>query len=230
MQSNLNTNRIWELDFFRGLALILMSYFHLIYDMKEFYGYSVNYEGNITYYIGKLSAILFITISGVSANLSRSSWKRGLKVLGAGLSVTLVSYIFDNDYFVIFGILHFLGLSMILSVLFRKLDSFTLLAAGMVILALGYAFPIDNLSNNYLMVLGFTSQTFTSSDYYPLIPYLGIFLIGMVLGRMLYPNKKSLIKPLPGHHFISIAGRHSLLIYLLHQPMILLMLYLISSY
>ena len=210
--------------------MILMIYFHLIYDMKELYGYAVNYEGNIPYYLGKLSAVLFITISGISATLSRSSWKRGLKVLGAALLITLVSYIFDNDFFVVFGILHFLGLSMILSVIFKKLGNFTLLVAGTAIIVLGYTFPLDNFSNNYLLMLGFRSQAFTSSDYYPLIPYLGIFLFGMVLGRILYSNKKSLIRPLPGHHFISIAGRHTLLIYLIHQPLILLILYLISIY
>lgn len=228
MLNKSNNNRIWELDFLRGLAMILMIYFHLIYDMKELYGYSVNYEGNITYYIGKLSAILFIAISGISTTLSRSSWKRGLKVIGAALLVTLVSYIFDKNFFVVFGILHFIGLSMILSGIFKKLGNLTLLAAGALIIVVGYTIPLDNFSNDYLMMLGIRSQAFTSSDYYPLIPYLGIFLIGMVLGRILYSKKKSLFNPLPCHRIISAAGRHTLLVYLIHQPVILLILYLIS--
>ena len=222
-------NRIWELDFLRGLALILMTYFHLIYDMKELYGYPVSYEGNVTDFIGKLSAILFITISGISTSLGRSSWKRGLKVLGAAMLITLVSYIFNNDFFVIFGILHFLGLSMILSVILKKLNNISLLAIGTAIMLVGYNIPLDNFSNDYLMMLGFRSPAFSSSDYYPLIPYLGIFLIGMVLARMLYHRKKSLIAPFPGHHIISMAGRHSLPIYLIHQPVIILILYLINT-
>lgn len=229
MNENSGANRIWELDFFRGIAIILMIYFHLIYDMKEFFGYDANYEGNFTYYIGKLSAVLFIIISGISTSLSRSSLKRGLKVLGAGLIITIASYLFNKDYFVVFGILHFLGLSMMLSVMVKKLDNFTLLAAGVIIIVLGYALPLDHFSNDYLMIFGFKSQTFSSSDYYPLFPYFGIFLLGMVLGRLLYANRRSLFKPLPGHHMLCIAGRHSLLVYLIHQPVILLILYLISQ-
>jgi len=225
-----NNIRIWELDFLRGLALILMTYFHLIYDMKELYEYPVSYEGNITDYIGKLSAILFITISGISTSLGRSSWKRGLKVLGAAMLITLVSYIFDNDFFVIFGILHFLGLSMILSIILKKLNNIALVALGTAIMIVGYNISLDNFNNDYLMMLGFRSPAFSSSDYYPLIPYLGIFMIGMVLGRMLYQRKKSLIVPLPGHIIISMAGRHSLPIYLIHQPVIILILYLINYF
>ncbi len=230
MPDQSNTNRIWELDFLRGLALVMMVYFHLIYDMKEFYGYPVSYEGNINDYIGKLSAILFITLSGISTSFSRSSWKRGLKVLGAALLITLASYFFDNDFFVVFGILHFLGLSMILSVLFKKLGNITLLAAAAAIIALGYTLPLDNFGNDYLMILGFRTQAFSSSDYYPLIPYLGIFLIGMVLGRVLYAKRKSLVTPLPGHSVLSLPGRHTLSIYLLHQPAILLILYLVNRF
>ncbi len=228
LQNKPDTGRIWELDFFRGLAMLFMIYFHLIYDMKEFYGYPVSYEGNVTGYIGKISAILFITISGISTSLSRSSWKRGLKVLGAALLITLASYLFDHNFFVIFGILHFIGLSMILSGAFKKLDNFMLIAVAAAILVVGYTLPLDNFSNDYLMMLGFRSQAFASSDYYPLLPYFGIFLIGMVLGRILYSERKSLLKPLPYHWTISIAGRHTLPVYLIHQPLILFILYLIS--
>lgn len=223
-----DTNRIWELDFIRGTALIIMIYYHLIYDMKEFYGYDVNYEGNVLYYLGKLSAVLFILISGISTTFSRNSFKRGLMVLGAALLITLASYLYDIDYFVVFGILHFLGLSMVLSVFFKKTDNFILLASGVAIILIGYTLPLDSFSNDYLVIFGLHSQAFTSSDYYPLIPYLGIFLIGIALGRLMYAKKESLIRPFPGHHILVIAGSHSLLVYLLHQPVILLILFLMS--
>lgn len=220
--------RIWELDFLRGLALIMMTYFHLIYDMNELFGYSVNYEGNINGLIGKLSALLFMTISGISVCLGRSSFKRGLKVLAAALLVTLASYIFDNDYFIIFGILHFLGLCMLLSGFLKKLPWYVLITAAAAIAVFGYTFPLDNFSNNYFIILGFRKPSFVSSDYYPLLPYMGIFMFGIVLGKTLYREKKSLLRPLPGHKILSLAGRHTLPIYLVHQPVILLVLYLIS--
>lgn len=228
MENN-NAGRIWEMDFARGLALVLMSYFHLIYDMKEFFGYNVSYEGNMVAFAGKLSAISFILISGISTTFSRSTTRRGFEVLAAALLITISTYLFNKDFFVVFGILHFIGLSMILSAALKRFDKYILLAAGILIIIIGYTLPMGNYSNDYLMIVGLRSQTFASSDYYPLVPYFGIFLVGMVLGSLLYAEKKSLVKPFYGHRIISAAGRNSLLVYLVHQPLILLILKLISQ-
>ncbi len=229
MFKKISAGRIWELDFFRGIALIFMVYFHLVYDMKEFFGYNVSYHGNLNYYIGKISAILFMLISGISTSLSRNSAKRGLKVLGAALVITLASFIYNKDYIIVFGILHFLGLSMVLSALTGKLNKYLLLASGAAVILLGYILPLDKASTNWFMMFGFRNQAFQSSDYYPLIPWYGVFLTGMSLGKLLYAKKQSLIKPFKGHKMIGFAGMYTLPVYFIHQPALLLALTLISK-
>jgi len=95
MEHTHSKSRIWELDFLRGIALILMIYFHVIFDMKEFFDYPVSYSIGINYYIGKASAILFMLVSGISCSLSRSNIRRGLKVLGIALAITLVTHLYN---------------------------------------------------------------------------------------------------------------------------------------
>lgn len=220
--------RIWELDFLRGIALFLMIYFHTIYDMKEFFHYPVNYEGNVNYYIGKAAAILFILLSGISSSLTRSNVKRSLKTLGAALLVTLASYFYNPGFVIVFGILHFLGLSALLSHFFKKLNPFLLFLLGTAIMASDTLISKVRVTHNFLMPFNITSPGFVSSDYYPLIPWLGLFLFGIALGKLLYTEKKSLLNFSPKCSVICTAGRHTLPIYLLHQPAIVLILMLIQ--
>lgn len=221
--------RIWELDFLRGIALILMVYFHIIFDLNEFYSVPVNYYSGINYYIGKASAILFMILSGISSSLSRSNVKRGLKILGIALVITAVSHIYDPDFGIKFGILHFLGTSMLLYPLFSRLNKYFLILIGTGIIVLGKFISNIPVSNDYLFPLGLYSPTFVSSDYYPLIPWLGVFLYGIALGKILYSGKKSILPAEFRDNPVNIIGRHTLTIYLIHQPVILAILWLIHS-
>lgn len=93
----MNKTRIWELDLVRGIALLLMIYFHIIYDLKEIYNFPVTYGSGVNFYIGKISAILFILVSGISVSLSRSNIKRALKVLIIALVITVVTHIYESS-------------------------------------------------------------------------------------------------------------------------------------
>lgn len=219
-----NCARIWELDLFRGIALILMVYFHVIYDLKEFYYYPVSYSDGINFYIGKISAILFILISGISSSLSKNNTKRSLKVLGAAMLITIITHLYDLDYGVKFGILHFLGVSMLLAPAFIKLNKYVLIALGAIIIVCGDFVSNINTSVNYLFLVGITNSSFTSSDYYPLVPWFGVFLIGLSLGKTLYSGRRSLLAFDMNDNMIILAGRNTLPIYLLHQPMIMIVL------
>lgn len=219
--------RIWELDFLRGIALILMIYFHVIFDLYEFYNVPVSYYSGINYYIGKTSAILFMLLSGISSSLSRSNIKRGLKILGIALVITLVSHLYNPDFGIKFGILHFLGICMLLYPLFSKLNKYLLILIGTGIIVLGRFISNISVANDYLFPFGIYSPTFVSSDYYPLIPWLGVFLYGIALGKFLYSKKQSIIPFEIDDNPVSIIGRHTLTVYLLHQPVILAILWLI---
>lgn len=216
--------RIWELDFLRGIALILMIYFHTIYDLKEFYGYQMNYSDGLNFYIGKISAILFILISGISSSLSKSNANRGLKVLGIAMLITIITHLYAPDYGIKFGILHFLGISMLFTPVFIRLNKYLLIVIGVGILMIGNLVSGINTSANYLFPLGIIGNSFSSSDYYPLIPWLGVFLIGLSLSGFLYSERRRIFSFQMKGPGINIMGRNTLPVYLLHQPIILLIL------
>jgi uncharacterized membrane protein len=81
---------------------------------------------------------------------------------------------------------------------------------------------------DWLLPFGISSHTLSSYDYFPFLPWLGIFLMGTALGKSVYASRRSLIRsPLP-ESIVNVAGRHSLLIYVVHQPILLAILYLLG--
>ncbi len=219
--------RIWELDFLRGAAILLMVIFHFIYDLNAFYQVPIQYDQGLVYYIGKAAATLFIIIAGISSSLSRSNIKRGIKLLLWGMLITLATAITVPESNIIFGILHFLGASILLYPLFKQQKPVLLLFEGTVIILAGIALDNITLSSNWLAPLGLPAENFVSADYYPLIPWFGLFLYGVAWGKILYHDKKSLFYFRPRYGLLSTLGKHSLLIYLIHQPVLLLFFYLI---
>lgn len=223
-----NKNRIWELDFLRGIALLLMIYFHVVYDMKDLYDYNVVYWSGVNFYIGRISAVMFMLLAGISSSLSRNNIKRGLRVLAAAAVITAVTHIFSPGLGIKFGILHFLSVGMLLSPALIKLDKYLLAFLGVLFLAGGRLISKINVSHDWFFIFGLHSGNFVSSDYYPLIPWLGVFLLGLAAGRLLYAERRSLFKFSPGENPISFVGRHTLIVYLVHQPMIIAALELVE--
>lgn len=224
-----NNNRIWEIDFFRGLALILMIYFHLIFDLKEIYGYYIDYTTGFNAFTGRAAGTLFILLSGISCTFSRSNVKRGLKILGLAILISIVTYVYNPDMIIWFGVLHFLGISILLYPLFKKLNLNLLVIIGTIIFVLGNTVTKITPEFDYFFMFGITSSKFTSADYYPLVPWLGIFIYGIALGRVLYKEKKSILDFKIGNNIISWAGKHTLPIYVIHQPLIILIIGLIKK-
>jgi uncharacterized membrane protein len=75
---------------------------------------------------------------------------------------------------------------------------------------------------------GIIIDTFSSFDYFPLLPWFGVFLGGAALGKWLYADRKSLIKRQLPAGIINLAGRRTLLIYIVHQPIFLGILYVLG--
>ena len=224
MNDSRNSKRIWEIDFFRGIALVLMTYFHVIFDMNEFFGYSVSYSSGLNYYIGKLSAILFMLIAGISCTLSRRNTKRAAKILAVAILITIVSHLYNPQFGIKFGILHFMGICILLYPLFSKLNAYLLIIMGLGILASNKWLSGIKVDFDYLFPLGITSNNFVSSDYYPLIPWISVFLFGIAMGKILYSGKQSLFKFELRENIISRVGRRTLLVYIVHQPVIIAVL------
>lgn len=220
------TKRIWELDAFRGLCILGMVIVHFIYDLAP--------QDPSALYLLMLDwgGVLFVLLSGICATLGSKSLRRGAIVFGCGILVSAVTYgmyrlgLADQGIVIYFGILHCLGVCMMLWPLLRKLSAPVLAATAIPAVMLGlWMDGLPGVETLWLMPLGLPWQGFRSSDYFPLLPYLGWFLLGAAIGKTLYRRKVSLFpgvdadKPVPA--FLRLCGRHSLVIYLLHQPILL---------
>ena len=215
--------RIWEIDFLRGFAVLLMVAFHFIVDLRDFYGVPVIYQQGFWFIIGKSSACLFILLAGISTNFSRNPLRHGLKVLAWGMAISLATYFYNPAIYIRFGILHLLGVSLIFSVFFSRLTNLPLALISLIALLLGNFWPgAAWLRQPWLIPLGYPPASFATLDYYPLLPWFGLFIIGKIIGRILYPKPHSLFSlqlPATPFHWL---GRHALAVYLLHQPFLLL--------
>jgi uncharacterized membrane protein len=233
------SRRIWEIDFLRGLSIILVVCYHLLYDLgayvgvQRFFGFSTDLT-TVAWTIAQyFFAGLFIVLSGTSSTLTRSNLRRGLKLLAVSIAVTAITYIFDPSSAVWFGILQLLAFSiLIFGAAFERAKPVTCTVCGVFILALGAALHLlkrgMTIRLDWLLPFGIHSPGYSSFDYFPLIPWLGVFLIGAALGRSVYAPRQSLLPWRLPQTFVNAAGRHSLLIYIVHQPVILGILYVLG--
>ncbi len=231
--------RIWEIDFLRGLSIILMVFYHLFYDLwalsgiKKLLGVSIelsNIYWTVAHYF---FAGLFIVLSGISSTLSWNNIRRSLRLFAVAIVVSAATYVFDPSSVILFGILHCLAVSILIYGLALERSGPVVCAyAGAAVLGLSVlvrlAMKQATVSFDWLLPLGIHTPTYSAADYFPLLPWLGIFLAGAALGKSVYAAKQSLIPRRLPVTFINFAGRHSLLIYIVHQPIILAALYVLG--
>ncbi|WP_347488199.1 heparan-alpha-glucosaminide N-acetyltransferase [Desulfoscipio sp. XC116] len=220
--------RLREIDILRGIALALMIVYHLLYDLNVFFNFSIAYDKGLFYLTGKSAAVLFILVAGISSSFSRNNIYRGLKLITWGCVIFLITYIVVPGSNIVFGILQFLGVCLLLYPMFKNISSSVLAAAGTAIILIDEFIAQLSVSQNWLVPLGFREPSFSSVDYFPLIPWLGVFLWGLSISKIIYKQKNSLIKA-ENKLFkpFSAIGKHTLVIYLVHQPIIMAALYLI---
>ncbi|WP_312355453.1 heparan-alpha-glucosaminide N-acetyltransferase domain-containing protein, partial [Aminipila sp.] len=126
----MSSRRIWEIDFLRAIAVILMVTFHVIFDLKEFAGIAINYQSGLWYWVGKISALMFLFLAGISSGFSKNSVKRGIKIFIFAVAITFVTYIFFREQYIRFGMLHLLGVGMILFPLFKRMNNILLIISA----------------------------------------------------------------------------------------------------
>lgn len=223
--------RIWEIDALRGLCIPGMIVIHLIYDLVNLYGF-VDWPYPTWYFLFKNNyGALFVLLSGVSVTLGRHCGRRGAEVFSFGMVITAVTAgmyalrLADRGILIYFGVLHCIGVCMMLWPLLRKLPDGVLIALSAAMILTGWWLRGESFASGAFTVLGFVTRDFRSADFFPLMPNFGYFLAGAALGRRLYAEKRSL---LPGRgnsapmRALRWMGRHSLPIYLIHQPVLAL--------
>ena len=221
--------RIWELDALRGVCILCVIVVHFLFDLSFFGGLNLTLPAWYVF-IQEYGGAIFVVLSGVCVTLGSKSVRRGLIVFACGMLITAVTYgmyrlgMSGADVVVKFGVLHLLGVCMLVYPAFKKLPPAALALLGLAIAITGYAIRGVVVPQRWLFPLGLTYEGFTSSDYFPLFPQLGYFLIGAAIGKTAYREKKTL---LPGSfqktgiaRFFCWCGRQSLFIYLLHQPIV----------
>ena len=213
-----------------------MVFYHVLYDLSELggvktlLGIEINLSSAFWLAAQYFFAGLFIILCGISSTISRSNIRRALKLLGVAVIITAATMIYNSSSAIHFGILHCLGICILIyGLMFEKSKPLACVGAAAVVFGL-YAALFLFMRNmpvrfNWLLPFGITSNTYTSLDYFPLLPWLGVYLAGVALGKSIYSQKRSLIQKRLPETFINTAGRHSLLIYVVHQPVIIAIFY-----
>lgn len=217
------TKRIWELDALRGICILGMVAVHI--------GYDLGVTSSLFLFVQNWGGTLFLVLSGVCVTLGSHHLRRGLLVFGCGMLCTLATlslYLLGfacKELIIYFGVLHCLGTCMLLWSLFSRLPGTVLAVLVCLFSAVGLRLSqIAPVTVPWLIPLGFQFPGFASSDYFPLLPNLGYFLFGTLLGRRLYRIRETRLPRIDPQQlpirFFCFCGRHSLPIYLLHQPLI----------
>lgn len=229
--------RIWELDAFRGLCIIGVVIVHLIYDLVDLYQI-IDWRYPAWFaFIKDWGGILFLLLSGICVTLGSRSVRRGIIVFACGMVCTAVTYTmsrmgFDQSIIIYFGVLHCLGICMLLWPVLRKSPTWLVVLLSVLCIGIGFWLRECRAEHYGWVWLGIMPHGFITSDYYPILPNLGYFLAGIALGKTLYRHKESLFPRVnsqnPLIRFLSFFGTYSLPIYILHQPLIYGLLFLVA--
>ena len=223
--------------------------YHILFDISFFNVYErLDLTSSYWKISGSLIAGTFFFIVGLSLYISFSRsvdhlegaalwWKylrRGLKIFFYGIIISSISWWLFPQSFIAFGALHFIGTAIILGfVILYYFDPeiISLLAISLGVILLGLVLSNHRVNFPWMVWIGLVPKNFTSLDFFPLIPWFGAVLLGISAGKQYYPggrrkvdlSKKSLLGPL------CFVGRNSLLVYFLHQPLILGVLFFLNG-
>lgn len=205
-----------------------MILYHFVYDLDSFTSSSIQVDSWYWFLEGKISAVLFIFLAGVSSGFSRNPLRNALKILGWALVISLATYVAMPESYVRFGILHFLGVMALLYPFFQKRSTAFLSIYSALAIILGFIFMNTTISGPWLLPFGIYYPGFSTIDIYPLFPYSGVSALGILFYRMKYASTDRQVSfSLPP--IIEKMSKHSLLIYLIHQPILLVGIFLVQK-
>ncbi|WP_143531804.1 DUF1624 domain-containing protein [Rhizobium oryzae] len=242
----LRTPRITLIDTLRGVALVAMATYHFTWDL-EFFGYldpGTATQGFFRIYARSIASS-FLFLAGVSLVLAHvphirwhSFWKRFAIVAGAAAAISIATFIGFRNEWIYFGILHNIAVSSLVGLAFLRLPAFV---TGAVVLLIAAAMVLDYVlmpgaldsavfNTRWMSWLGFAEIPPRSNDYVPLFPWIAALLAGIAVARLAIARnwlpQLAAVQTKP--NLLSRAGRHSLIVYLVHQPVLIALVYLFS--
>lgn len=237
------------IDALRGFALVNMIAFHFCYDIFMIYGLNTKWaSAPLVIAWERFICISFILISGVCLHFSNHPYRRGIIINLCGFLITVVTFFAMPEQAVWFGVLNLIGTSMLITAalrgLFDKINPFLGSVLSLLCFAVFYGVPeryigffnikLFDLPDffyqfKYVAFIGFPDSGFRSSDYFPVITWFFVYILGYFLWRIIKQyGKENIFRQRV--YFLDFLGRHSLLIYLLHQPLLMGICFLIFGH
>jgi uncharacterized membrane protein len=238
---SVSRQRIEAVDAARGVALVAMGVYHFVWDLS-FYNFvspSTFYDPRFQFF-GHIIAVSFLGLVGVSLALAAQGGfnagayaRRTALVAGAAALVSLGTYFFMPDAFIAFGILHCIAAASVLALAFLRARWFVSLGVGVLIVVAPWVFASPAFDSTHWF-LGLGVREPRTLDWRPLFPWSGFTLIGLGIAQGV------LIRGVPERiaqwrangglaRALSFGGRHSLAVYVLHQPPLLALVFLAAT-
>jgi uncharacterized membrane protein len=228
----LNQTRLLGLDIARSAAILGMLAFHTVFNLQMFgylpYGTTAE---PLFYWHARAVAGSFLALAGLSLWLAHGSgirwgafWRRWLKLVSAAALVSLATYAAFPDYFVYFGILHAIAAASLIGLAFLNLPALVTLAVGAFVMAGTYLLPSETFNAPLLRFLGLATVPAETLDFLPIFPWFGPFLLGLGTAQLLGRTRLLALLDWPDSptlRRLAWPGQHSLMIYLLHQPLLI---------
>ena len=240
-------SRYFELDLLRSLAVVSMALYHALVDLKFFYGWDITIFSGVWWLIARSIAITFLLLVGIGFMISHdrarkkglNGWalyrkylKRSAVILGAAMLVTGATYLLIPHFYIRFGILHLIGTSTLLLPFFARFGGWNAVI-GIFIIGIGNIVFGTRVGTSLLLPLGFVPHEFASLDYFAMLPWMGVILLGMAIGHVVYirhigwrsrmgwtEKGARIARPYDRMtRIMTFPGRHALIIYLIHQPL-----------
>jgi uncharacterized membrane protein len=238
----LGPSRIDALDIARGVALAAMAIYHFSWDLSFLGFIATDIVGEPGWkWFAHIVAGSFLVLVGASLVLGHGKgvrWRPFLRrlavIAAAAAAITVATYFTFPDSFIFFGILHCIALSSVLTLPFLRLPLGFVAFAAVLVVAAPWFLRSDAFNGLALAWLGLGNEVPLTNDYVPIFPWFGMVLAGVAAGRVLVPWARRGVlarwrAEQPPWRALAWAGRHSLLIYLLHQPLLLGVLYPIAQ-
>ena len=225
----LKTSRYPVIDCIRGFAILAMIAYHFGFDlnMQGYISQDINHNSN--WQVAR-SLILgtFLFVAGFSMALATNqNIKRRLirlvRIAACAVLVSIGSYFMFPDSWIFFGVLHFVLVGSLICWLVMPYQKLLLIFA-MSILTIGIFYESPVFNRPFLQWLGMMTYKPITEDYVPLLPWLGVMMIGARMGQWaLTKSKLWLFDYKPSSIFLPVQwlGRHSLIVYIIHQPILL---------
>jgi len=235
------TGRILWIDAARGIALVAMAIYHFTWDL-EFFGYldpGLTAVGGWKLFARGIASS-FLILVGVSLFLSHRNgvrwppfWRRFAMIVGAALIVSAASYAATPGSFIFFGILHQIALASVVGLLFLRLPPLLMLVAAAAVIAAPYWLTSQSFDAPWWWWSGLSETRPRSNDYVPAFPWFGAVLIGMAIAglaaRAGVLDRLRALTPGRWSTPLQFAGRHSLAVYLIHQPVLIACVWLFAQ-